>query len=248
MRSLRWATAASIATVLVVLSVPPASAGGSWVEVRPRSWARVGSEIRLGGTFCDGQQAPVTDGPWFAYLEPGAGPAVLMGRVRITPNTGDYCQWRLTATLRVPAAAPGRYWLQVCDRACTTGVGDLVGGGWFTVVSPAPPRAQAIMTQRLRTRLRESAREGARQERLLGELGTSLDRAEARTHELRAAVGDLRNRLADEAAARRWWLAGAVGSCSVAIVLGSLLLRRRRPVMRVPDTPEELLELSRLDR
>jgi hypothetical protein len=251
MRPLRSALTASMLAVLLALPVP-ALAGGSWAHVRPRSWARVGAEIRLSGTFCDGQQAPVTEGPWFAYLDPQVGRPILMGRVHVAANTGRYCQWRLTATVRVPAAAPGRYWLQVCDRGCSIGVGDLVGGGWFTVVGSTSPRTQAIQMQRLRTRVRRSAREEARQEQLVDELSASVDRSTTLTEELRGSVADLRDRLANERAARRSWLVGAVGSCAVAVVLASLLLRnllrKRRPVMHVPDTPEELLELSRLDR
>jgi hypothetical protein len=218
------------------------------VNVHPRSWARVGSEIRLGGTFCDGRLAPVTEGPWFAYLVAEGQPPVMVGRVHVGPNEGDDCQWRLTATLRVPAAAPGRYWLQVCDRGCTTGVGDLVGGGWFTVVTSESPPAQAIQMQRLRTRLRASTREEARQERMLEELGTSLERAETDRRELRRSVAELRGRFAQETSSRRSWLVGAFASGTAAVVFGLVLLRRRRTTFDVPDTPEELLQLTRRGR
>jgi hypothetical protein len=248
MRSIDRAIAASILTMVAVLPALPAAAGGSWVNVSPRSWGRVGSEIRLGGTFCDGQLASVTEGPWFAYLVAEGQPPVMVGRVHVGPNKGDYCQWRLKAILRVPAAAPGRYWLQVCDRGCTTGVGDLVGGGWFTVVTSESPRALAIQMQRLRDRVRESARGEARREQMLDELGTSLERAETDTRELRQSVAELRVRLAQEKSSRRSWLVGAVASGTAAIVFGLVLLRRRRTTFDVPDTPEELLELTRLGR
>jgi hypothetical protein len=220
----------------------PGSAGGSWAEVAPRSWARAGSEIKLSGTFCDGAQAPVTEGPWFAYLDPDAGPPVLMGRVRIAPNTGRSCRWRLTATLRVPRVAPGAYWLQVCDRGCTEGVGDLIGAGRFTVVSSKSPRGQAVELQRLRAQLRRSTREQARQEEILEETGAAVRRAEGRVDALEARVDDLRDRLDAERSDRTAWHIAAVASWCSALILALALVRRRRSRVLIPDTPAELLE------
>lgn len=240
---------ASVLGVLLAVLLTPASAGGSIVKVEPRSWARQGSEIRLSGTFCNGAQAPVSAGPWFAYLDPQTAPPILVGRVHIAPNIGNYCQWRLTATLRVPHVAPGAYWLQVCDRGCTEGVGDLIGAGQFTVVSAAPPREQARRLQELRARLRESKREESRQEQLLGELDAALSRAEAAIVKLESRVDQLRDQLTMERnEPTAWFSAVVISGLLAAAVTVLMILRRRRSRVLVPDTPAELLEQAPADR
>jgi hypothetical protein len=239
---------ASILAVLLAALLTPASAGGSIVKVEPRSRARQGSEIRLSGTFCDGAQAPVSAGPWFAYLDPKKGSPILVGRVHIAPNTGNYCQWRLTATLRVPHVAPGAYWLQVCDRGCTEGVGDLTGAGRFTVVTGAPPREQAPRLQELRARLRGSAREATRQERLLGELDGELNVAEAAIVKLESRVDQLSVQLTTERNEPTAWFSAVVISGLLAALAVLMILRRRRSQVLVPDTPAELREQVPADR
>jgi hypothetical protein len=227
---------------LVILMVAPASAGGSIARVSPRSWARQGAEIRLSGTFCDGAQAPVSAGPWFAYLDPQSAPPVLMGRVHIAPNTGDYCQWRLTATLTVPQVAPGGYWLQVCDRGCTEGVGDLMGAGRFTVVSAASPISQARRMQDLRTRLEASRQEETRQERLLEEVDGELTSAEAEIVSLDRQVDALRRALAKERNEPSAWFGALLVAAALSAVGIAVVIRRRRPRIVVPDTPAELMD------
>lgn len=198
------------ASGLVILLVAPAWAGGSWVQVSPRSWARQGAQIRLSGTFCEGSQAPVSAGPWFAYLDPQSAPPVLMGRVHIAPNTGNDCGWRLTATLRVPDVAPGVYWLQVCDRGCTQGVGDLVGAGEFTVVSSVSPRSQARQLRELREPLEESRAERGDTAPWLGAMLTTMALLTAgglvtlvRRRRSRFVVPDTPAELLEQAVARR---------------------------------------------
>lgn len=236
---------ASILSVLTIGLVPLAHAGGSIAKVEPRSWARQGSEIRLRGTFCDGSQAPVSAGPWFAYLDPQTAPPIPMGRVRISPNTGNYCQWRLDATLRVPHVAPGSYWLQVCDRGCTQGVGDLMGAGEFTVVSAGSLRRQAQQLQELRSRLRVSMREERRQEQLLAELDDERRAALERSTQLERQADHLSDQLATERSEQSAWFGVTVTSGVVAVVVAVLALRRRRRTgVIVPDTPAELLERS----
>ena len=245
MRSAQRLTVASIVSLLTVGVVPLAHAGGSIAIVEPRSWARQGSEIRLSGTFCDGAQAPVSAGPWFAYLDPQTSPPIPVGRVRISPNTGNYCQWRLNATLRVPNVAPGSYWLQVCDRGCTQGVGDLIGAGEFTVVSAGSLRRQALRLQELRSRLRESTREERRQEQLLAELDDERAAALERSAKLELRVDHLSDQLATERSQRSAWFGVIVTSGLVAAVIAVLAIRRRRRTrIIVPDTPAELLERS----
>ena len=228
----------------------PALAGGSIADVEPRSWARQGSEIRLSGSFCNGSQAPVSAGPWFAFLDPRAGPPVLVGRVNIAPNTGNYCQWRLTATLRVPQVAPGAYWIQICDLGCTNGVGDMVGAGPFVVVSSESRRDQALRLEALRARVRVSLREQARQERLLGELERALTRSEAEAETIGTLADSLRGQLADEKEERGAWFGAATASSALVVAALSALMirRRRRSRVRVPDTPAELLEQAHAER
>jgi hypothetical protein len=239
---------AAVLGVLLAVLVTPASAGGSIVGIEPRSWARQGSEIQLSGTFCNGAQAPVSAGPWFAYLDPVTASPILVGRVHIAPNTGNYCQWRLTATLRVPRVAPGRYWLQVCDRGCTQGVGDLMGAGHFTVVSAAPPRVQARQLQEVRARLGESMREESRQEQMLAELDGALGRAQTTIVELEDRVEGLRDQLAAERNEPPTWLPAVAIATLLAAATALLIRRHRHPRMLVPDTPAELIERVSADR
>jgi hypothetical protein len=248
MRLARRAVLASILVAVVIGLVPPSAlAGGSWVSVEPRSWARQGSEIRLHGTFGEGYGALVSAGPWFAYLNPlvGPAPATLVGRVTIAPNTGNYGQWRLTATLRLPHVAPGAYSLMVCDRGCKKGVGDLIGvQGRFIVVGS--PRQQALRIQRLQTGLRHARH---RQEQQLTDLNAAVASADARADALEREIGQLRDQLAAEQRERRAWL--AVALISVLVVVGALtilIIRRRRSRVLVPDTPAELMERADADR
>ena len=236
----------SVAGLVIVLPAP-VWAGGSIGHVSPRSWARPGAEIRLSGTFCEGSQAPVSAGPWFAYLDPPAAPPVLMGRVRIAPNTGDYCQWRLTASLTVPHVAPGVYWLQVCDRGCTEGVGDLIGAGEFTVVS-ASPRSEARQLQHLRARLQGSRREEARQERLLEETDGALRSAEAEIVALDSQVDGLRSALVAARHKPSAWFGAMLASGAISAAALVVAIWRRRSRFVIPDTPAELLEEASADR
>jgi hypothetical protein len=248
MRLARRAVLASILVAVVIgLVTPSALAGGSWVSVEPRSWARQGSEIRLHGTFGEGYGALVSAGPWFAYLNPlvGPAPATLVGRVTIAPNTGNYgFQWRLTATLRVPHVAPGAYSLMVCDRGCKKGVGDLIGvQGRFIVVGS--PRQQALRIQRLQTGLRHARH---RQEQQLTDLNGAIASADARADALEREIGQLRDQLAAEQRERRAWFAAALISVLVVAALILMIWRRHRSRVHVPDTPAELLDRADADR
>jgi hypothetical protein len=234
----------SAAVVLIALA-SAASAGGSLIEVS-RPAARPGSQIRLSGTFCNGAQAPVTAGPWFAYLNADGSEPILLGRIKISENQGNYCDWRVRATLRVPFTAPGTYWLEVCDRGCTQGVGDLVGAGRFTVLSGAPPGVQARQAQSLRRQLGVSRREQDRQGALLEELEAERRALEARLAGTREDLAKLRGLLASE----RDEMAASTGVLTTAAIFGIVtagvvVWRRRRSRVVVPDTPAELLERER---
>ena len=241
---------ASLLAAIIGALATPAMAGGSIANVEPRSWARQGSEIRLSGTFCNGSQAPVSAGPWFAYLDPRTGPPVLVGPVNIGPNTCNYCQWRLTAALRVPQVVPGAYWIQVCDLGCRNGVGDMVGAGRFVVVSSESPRDQALRLEALRVRVRVSMREQARQERMLGELEGSLTRSEAEVVKRGTLADSLGDQLVDEQNEPGAWFGASVASLALVVAALSVLLiwRRRRSRVHVPDTPAELVERAHAER
>ena len=144
----------------IVLASPPASAGGSWLEVVEVSngalsppgggpaWAAVGATVRMRGGFCSGSQANPSQGPWYASLRPGTGgPRTLLGPVEIVTGHNSACPWVATVSFVVPAVAAGSYWVDVCDEGCTTGVGDLVGG-YFVVASSG---SEARLVQRLTT-------------------------------------------------------------------------------------------------
>ncbi len=237
----------SILVVIVIGLLPPAWAGGSPLHVGPRSWARQGSEIRLSGTFCNGSLAPVSAGPWFAYLDPPTTRPIFIGRVHIAPNTGNFCQWRLNASLTVPRVAPGAYPLRVCDLGCTQGVGDLFDAE-LTVVSSAPPRVEALRLQRIRAHLRRAIREGSRHEQMLSRLEDELGRAEAAIVATERRVERLRDRLSAEQRELPAWFGGVVASGLLAVATIALILwRRRRPRVVIPDTPAAMLEQESFD-
>ena len=95
-----------VVTALLLLAVAqPARAGGSWLDVsdgasvRMGPWelpyAGVGSTVTMRSEFSDGQQAPVSAGPWYAYItldtDVGGEPTepMLLGPVHIA-DTGGY--------------------------------------------------------------------------------------------------------------------------------------------------------------
>ena len=124
---MRRAAVAVLIVAFVSLGAVPAAAGGSWLEGPDH--VAVGDAITLAGDFGNGQLAPVSAGPWYAYLDVSSGggePAdpLLLGHVEIGP--GGF-QWRASTTFTVPDVPAGDYWVNVCDLGCHTGVGDLIG-------------------------------------------------------------------------------------------------------------------------
>ena len=92
-----------VVTILVVSAIAvPASAGGSWLELRRvdglgaestdvwGGWASSGSDVFMQGDFCDGQQADPSVGPWTAYLRRDpSGPRQALGAVNDRRRDGQ---------------------------------------------------------------------------------------------------------------------------------------------------------------
>ena len=133
------------ATVLTILTIAPAHAGGSWLEP---TWVRVeaGDQLSLSGDVSPGQLGWVGDGPYFAYLsgetygttiEEGRGgnkTDVLLGQLTIEASDG----WAtVSIDITIPEdTPPGEYWVNACNDPCTTGFGDLIGAVLYVTMDP----------------------------------------------------------------------------------------------------------------
>lgn len=255
--------------VATLLSVPDASAGGSWLDVtggqRARidawvlSYAAVDSTVNMRSEFSNGQLAPVSAGPWFAYLgSDDAGemrPPLLLGPVDIA-TTGGY-PYVATVSFTVPDVPTGYYSVTVCNLGCELiGVGDLIGGNFFVGSNSREARLGARL-QILRWMHQGEAREIERLTRQLRDSRLELDQAEvasarASTRAVLAGTEAVAARTANERLAGQlndrdqalerwrwatWLLVGAL------VATGVLALRlARRPRLVLPDTPSELIE------
>jgi uncharacterized coiled-coil protein SlyX len=92
-------------------------------------------------------------------------------------------------------------------------------------------------------------REESRQEQMLAELDGALGRAQTAIVELQNRVDRLRSQLTQERSEPNAWSAAVVIPALLAVVtIVVLISRRRRSLVRVPDTPAELLERVSADR
>lgn len=137
-------TAAGIAVLLLTIATA-AAAEGSWLEP---STIRVeeGDTITLTGEVSSGQLGWVQQEPYFAYLSgatygdtvaEGTGgfeTEVPLGRLEIEASASTA---RVTVEFELPRSVPpGEYWVTVCNRPCTTGLGDLIGSILYVGVDP----------------------------------------------------------------------------------------------------------------
>ncbi len=138
---------ASAVATLLVISVTPALAGGSWLEP---SWERVepGDHVELSGEVFHGALGWLDDGPFFAYLS-GSEHGLTIDEGKRGPTTDvplgplliDQRNNRLNVSVDFELDSdiqPGEYWVLVCNDPCTTGLGDLVGGILYVGVDPPP--------------------------------------------------------------------------------------------------------------
>jgi hypothetical protein len=241
----------------------PGSAGGSTLDVvggqrvkighSSVSYASAGSTVVLHGTFTPGQQAAVSEGPWYAYIRPQTGGAepMLVGSVSIRGSGFPYVA---DVTFDVPSVEAGQYWVLVCDQGCKQSVGDLVGTN--VVLAPTESEARtfaralvlgwahnrdAHAIESLRNQheallaQRDAATDAARDARTQSEL--AADRAEAASIQASAAQASQA-----EAEHQRdlWRLVGgfAVLAAVVAVTWGLVLLHRVRRL--IPESPAGL--------
>jgi len=242
----------------------PASAGGSTLDVidgarvKIGTWnvayAGAGSTVTLHGTFTPGQQAAVSEGPWYAHVSPqnGAADPILVGSVDIR---GDGFPYIVDVTFDVPRVEAGQYWVLVCDQGCTQGVGDLDGTsvvlaptesearafaralvlGWIheqdaDVIASLKRQHEALQAQR------DAAVEAARDADTRSREAT--DRAEAAS--IQAAAADAA-RVDAEHQRDLWQLVGGLAALAtvIAVMWGLVLLRRVRRL--IPDSPAEVI-------
>lgn len=249
--------------VMLVMTAGPASAGGSPLELARRDgrpvdlrapawgWAPIGSRVVFRSAFCDGQQADPAEGPWFARMRAdGGGPVFRLGAVSIQASTGSGCPYVATLTFRVPEVTHGEYWIEVCDSGCTTGVGDLMGG----MLIVAGSRQEAAVIGRLDAILLRYERLNQRYRAYLAEMRaehdrmTELEEARHRLESQRDAALAQRERAtaaADDARAdARDWRLATYAAFALLLAAGMVAMVRRRGTIRIriPDSPDELLE------
>ncbi len=159
-------------TLVVVLTPDVVRAGGSWIEFA-NDRVLVGTTVTGVAHFGEGQQAPVTAGPWFATLDPGSGETPIdLGPVAI--DESNLYGWKATVTFTVPDVPTGRHWIHV-SNAQGEGVGDLGGGVIFIAHTSLEARLWR-QTRQARNQLQGSER--------------AIDRAQQAEAQLRADLAD----------------------------------------------------------
>jgi hypothetical protein len=121
----------------MLISVSPALAGGTWLDP---SWERVeaGDHVELSGFVANGQLRWIEEGPFFAYLSGDAYGQVVarsaggtetdvpLGELGAIAGSSGV---QVSIDFMLPTDIPrGEYRVLVCNKPCTTGLGDLVGG------------------------------------------------------------------------------------------------------------------------
>ena len=231
-------------------------------------YAGVGSTVTMRSEFSDGQQAPVSAGPWYAYitLDTDIGgdrtEPMLLGPVHIA-DTGGY-PYVATTTFVVPEVPTGSYWVSVCDLGCSHGVGDL--GGGTIVLGATGSEARLFARSRILTWIHEGDARTIRHLRVrAGPAPFRCHRGPAREiATAKAGQRSLPNRRLTpkpmplettasssgaERRADRWRLV-AGGLLAAFLLLAAVIVMRSRRAGRfvVPDTPAALVERREKDR
>jgi hypothetical protein len=239
----RFATLLLVIVPLAIMA-PPALAGGSLLE-GPRG-VGVGTVVTFRGTFGSGQQAKVSEGPWYGYLTNDSGPnqKLLLGPVQI--RRSERFGWVASITFTVPDVRGGDYLVQVCDLACHKGVGDLVGGYVFIGASAEQARflrklelVRFRMTRARedRARLKGTLLEVEAQMASVREDHTSL---ESQLREVDARAARIATALAVERERANGYLVSSIAlgtALLVALITIAWLARRRR--RRLPPSRED---------
>jgi hypothetical protein len=258
------------AILLLVAPAGSASAGGSWIEVgrgaraRLGAWdvayASVGSVVTMRGAFSSGQQAAVSEGPWYAYLRPDANEGeqraepMLLGGVRIDAHDGYPYVARVTFV--VPNVSTGYYWVDVCDLGCTQGVGDLVGG---TIVLGATDSEARLFARALilgwmhdfevRTigtlrKQREELQAAIVKAKHVADAAIGrAEQADDRAADAVAQASDERAVVEDAMQQRDLWqLIGGLSLLALLVAIVLAIASRRRVRDLVPDSPAELID------
>jgi hypothetical protein len=258
-----------IAIVWLVLSAEAASAGGSYLDVIDGSqvtignlhaaYASAGTVVTMQGDFTPGQQAAVSEGPWYAYLNPQeqsdrwSTEPMLLGSVDIS---GDGFPYVAETTFEVPSVPAGYYRILVCDLGCTQGVGDLDSGS--IVLAPTETEARTFARALLlgwahANDVRTIAVMRARQQELRAEIHEAekaAREAEARS-EAATASASVASRQAAAAVASQedaerqralWRFVGAGAVLAAFLMLVWAIFLRRRVQALIPQSPAELIE------
>lgn len=213
------------------------------------------------GDFSDGQLAPVSAGPWFAYLEDdrvdAASTRMLLGPVDVA-DAGGY-PYVATASFTLPNVPAGYYSIVVCDLGCeTVGVGDLIGGNLFVGATPREARLGATL-QIFRWIRHGEVRAIGRLERQLRGARADLDDAtvgSARATAAASSAGDVARAasassqrleeqlLKGQASLGRWRWATLALAIALLTSVGLTARIAHRQRLDIPNTPGELIEVA----
>lgn len=151
----------TLASVAISLTSGAAHAGGSLIDFGGP--AIIGTTVSGSILVGDGQQAPVSAGPWFAELHGTEGSdlgPIPLGPVDVRPS--NIYGWRVTVTFTVPDVPIGEYWVVVHNQA-GHGMGDLTGG--IVTIAHTPTEAalwSAVSRARHQAAMRLERLEGLR--------------------------------------------------------------------------------------
>jgi hypothetical protein len=221
----------TLASVVISLTSSAAHAGGALLDFDGP--AIVGTTVSGSVLVGDGQQAPVSAGPWFAELQASEGSdldPIPLGPVDIRPS--NIYGWRVTVTFTVPDVPIGEYWVVVHNQA-GHGMGDLTGG---VVTIAHTPTEAALWTAVSRARHQAATRlerlEGLRErngqmEYLARDHQATIDRQAERLTAAGARISSLEADLVATAPSTPPWPLWTAGPLALALGFGGFAVGRR---------------------
>jgi hypothetical protein len=176
------------------------------------------------------------DGPWHAYLVPDGSregrlppDTIRVADVVIDPYEPSAKWTEVRVTFTVPDVAPGKYFIEVCNRRCAQNLGDLVGTPVEIARDPmhAIARSEVLaLDEKLDARIYRTNSELTRRvEELTHEINKLEQTTELRLDELRDDLERERRRAASDAPSIDPVASSMVG---VLLVVGLVALWRRR--------------------
>lgn len=150
----------AVVAVLLSAAVPaPARAGGAVLDLNQDFFLPGDSVRAFDAVWLKSSMGRLEDGPYFAFLSriaprmppPLPRDALRVARVEVAPWPDD--RWGdASVEFVMPPVEPGRYWLTVCNRRCSTTLGDLVSAE-LLVAEDADAGRFAVLREELSGRI-----------------------------------------------------------------------------------------------